>query len=204
MSRNSSTPTTDLDALTVPAREAFTRLVLQRQDDLLRFARHLCHGNEDRAQDFVQDTLVSAYRACLRGQLQSHQNARAWLFRTLLNLYINDYRHRRRWEAGTGLGTSAVCGKMNEMAQIASRSDTPAARLMAGILDEPLEQALTALPEKLKLCVILVDLEGEEYAQAALSLGVPIGTVRSRLSRARLLLRPLLWDYAQEHRRVPV
>lgn len=157
---------------------------------------------EDRAQDFVQDTLVRAYRACLNGRFREDADPRAWLLRIVTNLYINDYRRRRRWETGSGLESQAVQQRMNEAARRAMPSEDPAALLMAATFDEDLSQALASLPEKLRLCTVLVDLEGLDYAQVARSLGIPIGTVRSRLSRACQSLRPLLWDYAQERRRV--
>lgn len=180
----------------------FVRLVLRHEGDLARSARRLCGGDEDRAQDFVQDTLVRAYRAYLSGHFQEDGNHRAWLLRIVTNLYINDYHHRRRWEAGVGLDSLAVGMKMVEASQRAACVETPDALLMAATLDEPVERALAALPEKLRQCVILVDLEGLDYAQAAQSLSVPIGTVRSRLSRSRLLLKPQLREYVPAWRQV--
>jgi len=120
------------------------------------------------------------------------------LLRTLTNLYINDYHRRRRWEAGAGLDSGAAHQRINEVSRRAALTQTPEALLMAATLDEAVERALASLPDKLRLCTILVDLEGHDYAQAAASLGIPLGTVRSRLSRARRLLQPLLRDFAQE------
>lgn len=118
----------------------------------------------------------------------------------MTNLYINDYRHRRRWEAGVEIDSRVVDKKMAEASQQAAILESPEPLLMRTTLDETIEQALASLPEKLRQCIILVDLEGLDYAQAARSLGVPIGTIRSRLSRSRLLLKSLLWDYAKERR----
>jgi RNA polymerase sigma-70 factor (ECF subfamily) len=73
---------------------------------------------------------------------------------------------------------------------------------MAATLDEPLERALAALPHEQRACVLLVDVEGWEYAEAAAALDIPIGTVRSRLARARRQLHALLFDYAQARRRI--
>jgi len=71
--------------------------------------------------------------------------------------------------------------------------------MLADTLDEPLEKALAA-PDGLRLCVLLVDVEGLEYAEAATTLGVPIGTVRSRLSRARFQLHDMLQQYGRDRR----
>lgn len=76
----------------------------------------------------------------------------------------------------------------------------PGIALLAETLDEELEAALASLPEAMRLCVVLVDMEGQDYAEAAKTLGVPIGTVRSRLSRARLQLQDLLRDYGRRKR----
>lgn len=178
----------------------FIRVVLRCEDDLARSARRLCGGDADRAQDFLQDTLVRAYQACLSGQFREDGNPRAWLLRIMTNLYINDYHHKRRWEGGVEIDSPVVSKKMAELSHWAAALESPEPLLMRTILDETVERALASLPEKLRQCTVLVDLEGLEYAQAAQSLGVPIGTIRSRLSRSRLLLKSLLWDYAQERR----
>ena len=73
---------------------------------------------------------------------------------------------------------------------------------MSAFLDERLEGALSALSDEFRSCVILVDVEGLEYSEAAGVLEIPIGTVRSRLARARLQLHALLYDYAKDLRRV--
>ena len=80
-----------------------------------------------------------------------------------------------------------------------STGDSATARRLYA--EEPVKQALAALPEEQRACVVLVDVEGLEYAEAATALGVPIGTVRSRLARARLHLHALLYGYARERRR---
>jgi RNA polymerase sigma-70 factor (ECF subfamily) len=84
----------------------------------------------------------------------------------------------------------------------AGLQDRPEAALMATIMEEPLERALASLPEALRVCVILVDIEEMEYAEAAAALGIPIGTVRSRLSRARQQLQEQLQSYARNARKV--
>ncbi len=118
----------------------------------------------------------------------------------MTNLYINDYHRKRRWEGGVDINSPAVYKKMAEVSHWAAALESPEPLLMRSTLDEAIERALASLPEKLRQCIILVDIEGQDYAQAAQSLGVPIGTIRSRLSRSRLLLKSLLWDYAQERR----
>ena len=178
-------------------RAAFGALARQHEGDLLRLARRLCRGDDDRAQDLVQDALVRAYEAFILGRFQPGGSARAWLMRILTNLFINDYRRRAKWESGLDLDTLTASGEAGPAQTRAADSDVPGVTLLASILDEELEAALAMLSDALRLCVVLVDIEGLDYAEAAAVLGVPIGTVRSRLSRARMRLEDLLSDYAR-------
>jgi RNA polymerase sigma-70 factor (ECF subfamily) len=183
--------------------------------DLLRTARRLCgpaHGGEDRAHDLVQDALLRAYEAFLDGQYADppveaalteaqRRRERAWLLRTLTNGFINEYRRRRKWEAGVTVDEVTAGGRLAPQPDLRAASrDTPGEALLAKALDEPLERALLSLSEGLRLCVVLVEIEGLDYAEAAMVLGIPLGTVRSRLSRARLQLQALLDKYGRERR----
>lgn len=168
----------------------------------MRTARRLCGGDEDRAQDVVQEALVRGYDAYLRGQFVEGTNWRAWLTRIMTNNYINDYRRRRKWEADVDVETLTRGGEAGPSSTHAPPSEVPGSRMMAEIMDEELEKALASLSEGLRLCVLLVDVEGLDYAEAAESLSIPIGTVRSRLSRARLILHDRLVEYAKDRYRI--
>jgi RNA polymerase sigma-70 factor (ECF subfamily) len=181
-------------------RAIFVDLLRRHEQDLRRAARRLCRGDEDRAQDLAQDTLLRAYDACLCGRFQEGANTRAWFLRILTNLSINDYHQRRRRRDHLDFDVLTSGGEAGPAQTQAAPADTPGVALLAETLDEELEQALAMLSEVLRRCVVLVDLEGREYAEAAQILGVPVGTVRSRLSRARLQLYALLHAYAQERR----
>ena len=181
-------------------RTAYEQLIGQHWDDLLRVGRHLCVGREEEAQDLVQETLVRGYEAFLKGRFRGGTNPRAWLLRILMNAFINEYRRRQRWEAPAQL---AAIAHDTEQAARGARGrlvEDPQAGLLSGSLDEPLEDALASLSRPLRACVILVDMEGMEYAEAAAALRIPIGTVRSRLSRARFELHARLCGYAQSKR----
>ena len=184
-------------------RAAFGALVRVHEADLLRVARRLCRGNDDRAQDLVQDTLIRAYEAFRAGRFdaQAGGSTRAWLIRILTNHFINEYRRTQKWDAGLTVDTLTSGGAAGPPQTHAAPGDVPGQSLLAETLDEPLERALAQLSDRLRLCVLLVDVEGLEYAEAARTLGVPIGTVRSRLARARLQLQDLLTDYARDRRR---
>lgn len=115
---------------------------------------------------------------------------------------INDYHFRRRRQNCVDIESVTSAGEAGPVETHASAADTPGVALLAETLDEELETALRRLSEGLRRCVVLVDIEGREYAEAAQLLGIPVGTVRSRLSRARVQLFGLLHGYARERRLV--
>ena len=92
-------------------RAAFEDLAKEQQAGLLRAARRLCAGDEDGAQDLVQDTLVAAYAAYLDGRFREGSNARAWLLRIMTNRFLNINRRRQRWETGVDLETLTAGGE---------------------------------------------------------------------------------------------
>ena len=189
---------------TAARREAFGTMARQQEGNLLRAARRLCRGNDDWAQDLVQDALIRAYKAySAGGYAESAATPWPWLLRILTNLFINDFNRKRKWEAGVDLDTLTASGEAGPEQTHAAACDMPGITLLAETLDEELETALNSLSEGMRLCVVLVDMEGLDYAEAAQALGVPIGTVRSRLSRARLQLQDLLRDYARRKRIIP-
>jgi RNA polymerase sigma-70 factor (ECF subfamily) len=181
-------------------RDAFARMARDCESSLLRTALRLCLGNRDRAEDLVQDALLRGFTAYLEGRFREGGSGRAWLTRILINAYLNDYARRTKWEAGITVDELTFDGEAGPESTHAALSDVPGATLMRDTLDEPLETALRALPHVFRLCVLLVDVEGMEYAEAAAALGVPVGTVRSRLARARFKLQETLAEYARERR----
>jgi RNA polymerase sigma-70 factor (ECF subfamily) len=181
-------------------RAAFAEMALRHEADMLRTARRLTMGSEDRAQDLVQDALVRAYAAYLDGQFHEGGSARAWLLRIVTNLFINDYRRRVKWEAGVDVDTLTAGGEVGPPGTHAAPGEVPDRALERRTLDEPLEKALAALAEPLRVAVLLVDVEEYSYEEAARLLDVPIGTIRSRLARARYQLQDRLREYAREHR----
>ncbi len=154
----------------------FHRLIEQQIPRLRRYARALTH-NRERADDLVQDTLA---RALIKEQLwQPDTNLRAWLFRIMHNQNINNFRQ--------GIRESAMVDIENVSATVPATTDPTASCKML-----ELERALAQLPLEQHQVVLLVGLEGMPYQDAAEILRIPIGTVRSRLSRGRDVLRKLL------------
>ncbi|MGH7263252.1 MAG: sigma-70 family RNA polymerase sigma factor [Candidatus Rokuibacteriota bacterium] len=161
-------------------------------DSLYRFALRLTH-NRAEAEDVVQDACVRAFRSFHR--FNPGTNSRAWLFTILRNLFLNRVRREGRevlaedvasWESTTvGIGGS---GPQN-----------PEEEFFQTVLHGDVDRALKALPLPFREVVFLTDLEGFTYREAAEVLSCPVGTVMSRLSRARCLLRQALARYARDH-----
>jgi len=157
-------------------------------DTLYNFARYLS-GNTTDAEDLVQETYARALRAA--GQFERGTNLKAWLFRILRNTWISLARRRRGNPTVGGLDT-VVPDVEPEPTWFCD--DIELDRLRKLVAAE-IEQAVMALSEDART-VILLDLEGLTETDVAAVLGCPVGTVKSRLARARQALRRLLRDYA--------
>lgn len=170
-------------------RKAFEKAAREHQPTLLRIANHMCKGNNALAQDLVQDALISGYQGFLNGSFKEG-NIRAWLIRILTNAFLNDYRRRKRWESDVEIN--------EEISMPIPENQQPDVSALDAIYDAPIEDALQSLPEHQRMCVYLVDVEEMNYDEAAQSLGVPVGTVRSRLARGRVALFEKLKDYGKQ------
>jgi RNA polymerase sigma-70 factor, ECF subfamily len=154
----------------------FHRLVENEIPRLRRYARALTRDSI-RADDLVQDTLV---RGIAKAHLwQAGSDIRAWLFTIMHNQYVNNIRHAMREEATVDVDQVA--------STLVATSDPTAARELS-----ELDHALGYLSKGQREVVLLVGLEGMSYDEAAKILRVPIGTIRSRLGRAREALRLLM------------
>jgi RNA polymerase sigma-70 factor (ECF subfamily) len=175
-------------------RERFGQMLSECEGLLLGHARRLVRGDDERAQDLVQEALVRGYEAMLAGKFRDGFRPCAWLARILTNFFINEWRRSRKWDAGVTVETLTAGG---ESGPLATRMPGADAVLFEGTFDETLERALDALPESLRITILLVDVHDYSYVEAAQSLDVPIGTVRSRLSRGRFLLARALDGVAE-------
>jgi RNA polymerase sigma-70 factor (ECF subfamily) len=160
-------------------------------DTLFNLARYLTSSESD-AEDLVQETYARALRAA--DQFTPGTNLKAWLFRILRNTFISLYRRRRHDPTVGGLDT------VDPTAQGPAREewllgDQELDRLRK-IVGEEIEQALMSLSEEART-VILLDLEGLTEVEVAQVVGCAVGTVKSRLARARAALRLRLRDYAK-------
>ena len=148
--------------------------------------------DEDDAKDLVQDTYLKAYRFI--ESFQKGTNAKAWLFRILKNSFINDYRKKSKepskvdyQEVESYYNSDEVDRQITTDLRVESLQD---------MIGDEIYNALNALDVDFRTVIILCDLEGFKYDEMAKILDIPIGTVRSRLHRARNLLKDKLSEYA--------
>jgi RNA polymerase sigma-70 factor (ECF subfamily) len=175
------------------ARAEFEALTLPLLDDLYGAAMRLAR-NPDDASDLVQDTYLRAWAAWDR--FIEGSNARAWMIRILTNGYINGYRRRSSHKKFAARpGDEPV--ELLYGAERCERSNNPEKAITEPMLSDEVSEALGSLPDDYRAVVVLADLEGMKYKEIADTLGCPVGTVMSRLFRARRQLEELLAGYAR-------
>jgi len=160
-------------------------------DSMYNFAYKLTFDEEE-AKDLVQDTYLKAFRFIT--SFEKGTNAKAWLFRILKNSFINDYRKKSKQPAKVDyqeVETYYNSENTDQNLTIDLRSET-----MQNRIGDEVTNALNSLGVDFRIVIILCDLEGFTYEEMAKILDIPIGTVRSRLHRARNLLKDKLRKYA--------
>lgn len=170
--------------------DAFAVLVRKYQDRLYNTVLRLV-GNTEDARDTVQDVFVQAYRSL--GRFQGQSAFYTWLYRIAVNAAIS---LKRRQRVTVPIDTGRHAGGL-EPADDPERSD-PAARLKQQEVKQQVHEALASLPEEFRAVLVLKEIEGQKYETIAQILDCPIGTVRSRLHRARIELRERLKDVMEE------
>ena len=162
-------------------------------DSMYNFGYRLTF-DEDDAKDLVQDTYLKAYRFI--NSFEKGTNAKAWLFRILKNSFINEYRKKSKQPAKVDYQEVETYYN-SESVDYSITSDLRVDAVKDMIGDE-ISNALNSLAVDFRTVIILCDLEGFTYEEMAKILDIPIGTVRSRLHRARNLLKDKLRSYAQD------
>lgn len=166
-----------------PADSAFVSDALSHIDSLYGMALRLTRRPAD-AEDLVQDTYLKAFRAS--GQFERGTNLKAWLFTILHNTFRNMRRHDGRNPVDVD------SDKVELAVDRVAESQSPEQLLTRATIDVDLQAALDALPEVFRQAVWLRDVEEFSYADIAKMVGVPVGTVMSRISRGRRLLHERL------------
>ena len=180
----------------MPKVTTFEEQVLPHLDALYRAGLAMTRNPSD-AEDLVQETYLRAFQA--KDRFLSGTNARAWLFRILTNLYINEYRKNKRAPEKTSLDETE---EFYLYRRLSARPDpSPERTVLLQIEADAVKEAIAKLPDDYRETVVLADLNGLSYQEISEQLGIPIGTVRSRLSRGRNLIQKALWAYTSENTR---
>ncbi|WP_246196405.1 RNA polymerase sigma factor [Aquisphaera giovannonii] len=170
--------------------EAFGILVRRHQDRLYPTLVRLT-GSAENAQDVLQDTFIRAFEKL--DQFHGESSFYTWIYRIAVNLALSDRRKRRRGGAEVPPAAAAAAEPADR-----SRENDPSFALECVEREALVEEALNALAPDHRAVVVLKDFDGRRYEEIAEVLGIPVGTVRSRLHRARCelreRLRPLIED----------
>lgn len=177
----------------VSKQSLFEEVALIHLDSLHNLALQLTR-NPHEAEDLTQEAFLRAYRFFDR--FEQGTNCRAWLFRILRNCFINRYRNRRARPEDVDFG--AIEGKLENLMEPGPGAVlNPEVALGSARIDEAVQIALREIPEDYRAALVLSLVEGFSYREVASILSCPIGTVMSRIHRARKLLREQLVDLAR-------
>ncbi len=174
--------------------DLFARLLAAHQEKLYRVAYRMAGHHED-AQDLLQDALLEAYRSFKKFQRGTYFDK--WLYRIMTNTFIDRQRHKKRVGRVDSLDTPPAGLEDGEMSarEIPDWTEEPSRRVLQDELGEPIQQALNGLKPDFRMALILSDVEEFSYEEIAEMLNIPIGTVRSRLHRARDMMRQTLTEH---------
>lgn len=173
--------------------DSFNRLVSTYQEMVYNQAYRMM-GEGEAAADATQETFIAAYR-----NLTAYRGGsfRAWLMRIVTNACYDELRRRKR-RPTTPLEPIDDAGEDVESPHwLADRSNLPEETIERQELDLAIQHCLNGLPDDFRTVVILVDMQGLDYVEAAQAIGTPVGTIKSRLARARFRLRDCLQGFRE-------
>jgi len=168
--------------------DSFNRLVLAYQDVVYSQAYRMI-GEPEAAEDAAQVTFISAYRnlASYRGG-----SLKAWLLRIVTNACYDELRRRKRRPTSPLEPLDADNEEIESPRWLTDPGETPELAMERAEIGEAIQHCLDALPSEFRVVAVLVDVQGLDYAEAAVVVGKPVGTIKSRLARARVRLRDCL------------
>ncbi len=172
--------------------QIFNEELLPQIDALYNFAYHLTYNEED-ANDLVQETYMKAYRFI--AGYQQGTNAKAWLFKILKNAFINQYRKKTKGPQRIDYEEIVNFHQEENDTNYSSYMDLRE-ELFDSMMGDEVTNAVNSLEMPFRTVLLLCDVEGFKYDEIASILDIPIGTVRSRLHRARNMVKEQLRDYA--------
>lgn len=173
-------------------RKSFETEALPHMEALLRTALRMTKNKGD-AEDLVQEAIVKAYRFWDR--FEPGSNCRAWLFKIMTNIFINDYRAKSRSPLSVNVDDIDDNYLYGQLATVDPTAN-PEQELFAKVFDDDVKKAIDQLPDDFKMVVVLSFLEGFSYQEIANIADLQLGTVKSRLHRGRKLLQKQLHEYA--------
>ena len=171
-------------------RREFEDEALVHLDALYGQGLRLTGGDDSRAEDLVQETMLRAWRSWDTYELGT--NCRAWLMTILRNIFVNEFNRRK--SRPDPVDYDAV---EERPAGAELREEDPSGELFDRMIDDEVVRAIQELDDEFRVTLVLSDVDGLSYAEIAEQLGIPEGTVKSRLYRARRRLQGKLYDYAR-------
>jgi RNA polymerase sigma-70 factor (ECF subfamily) len=171
--------------------DAFNRLVLEYQDMLFNTALRIL-GDEDQAADATQEAFLSAFRS-----IKSYRGGsfKAWLLRTVTNACYDELRRKKRRPTVPLEPETDDGDELEAPRWLADPSLSPEEKVELDDLEHAIQHCLDDLPSDFRTVVVLVDVQGMEYTEVSEAVRVPLGTIKSRLARARLRLRECLQGF---------
>lgn len=174
----------------VEKKKIFDDEFLPHADSLYNFGYYLS-SDEEQAKDLLQETFLRAYKYI--NYYEKGTNAKAWLLRILKNTFINEYRKKSKKPTHLSFEDYFTADESEETGFIDLREE-----VFDSLIGDEISRALNSLPVDYRLIILLCDIEGFKYEEIAKIIDVPIGTVRSRLHRARNMLKDKLKSYAEK------
>lgn len=175
--------------------QVFQEEMLPHLDSMYNFAFRLTL-DEDDAKDLVQDTYLKAFRFI--NSFEKGTNAKAWLFRILKNSFINDFRKKSKEPSKVDYQEVETFYNSEEFDSDFEATSDLRSESVQDLIGDEVATAINSLEVDFRIAIILCDIEGFTYEEMAKILDIPIGTVRSRLHRARGLLKEKLSEYAKK------
>ena len=181
----------------------FSARIEEHTDSLFSLAHRLARNTAD-AEDLVAESVAKAWSNL--DSLQERERFRPWIFRILHNTFISHYRKRAARPNETLYDENPGENEKEEISNLLIKQPNeflswwanPEREFVNNLLGEDIYNAIEGLPEVFRIAVQLINVEGLSYDETAEILGVPSGTVRSRMKRGRTLLQKILWEHAKD------
>jgi len=173
--------------------DAFNRLVMEYQDLAYNVAFRVL-GERTAAEDAVQDAFISAFR-----KLKSFRGGsfKAWLLRIVTNACYDELRRQKRRPLVPLQPTDSEDDEIESPSWLEDPGETPEETALRGELSQAIQNCLNSLDNDFRIVVVLVDIQGMDYAEAAETANTPLGTIKSRLARARMRLQDCLRGFGE-------